>query len=515
VRLLFAIPHAGYLRNFESTLRLLAERGHAVIVAMGSKGKLALADPERRLAELASELPGLIVKPGVERIPAARKEDRLGRELRSWLDYMRYFDASFENGTKLRARAAEPLGARVVEVTRAAAADPSVLRALRASVAAVESLLPVPHCVTRYVEDCAPNAVIVSPLMQKGSPQAAYLGAAHQLGIPCGLCVASWDNMTTSTLIHGAPDLVTVWNDLQLEEAVRLHGVPRERVAVIGAPLHDRWFDSRPATTRAEFCARVGLPDDRPYILYVGSSPHIAPAEERWIARWAARIRDTGPEDVARAAILIRPHPHNQLDTDLAAQRRLQNLPQAAIYPPRNDVRVSAAAHQEYFDSIHHSAAVVGVNTSAMIEAAIVGRGVHVLMSKQLRDGHEGRPHFEHLLSAGGGLLRASMTIPDHVEGLARAIRGEDALEDRQRARRFLGAFVRPHGLQTPVTPLMVDALESLAERRRKRSDQSRPALERAAVGLGGLEELIGPAARNGRWRASRARSLLRNGHIR
>jgi hypothetical protein len=467
MRLLFALPHAAYLRNFESTLRLLAERGHEVVLAMGAAGKPALLDPERRLAELEAELPGLVVEPGIERLPGAKKADRLARELRSWLDYMRYFDTAFDNAAELRQRAAQPLSPRAIEITHAAAVDPAVLGDLRASVAELESRLPLPEVVTRYVESHAPDAVVVSPLMQKGTPQTGYLRAARRLGVPCGLCVASWDNMTTSTLIHGAPDLVTVWNHLQLDEAVQLHGVPRERVAVVGAPHHDLWFATRPSTSRAAFCARAGLPDDRPYILFVGSSPHIAPAEERWILRWVARIRAAGFEELARVSILIRPHPYNPLDSDPRALARLEGLPGVAIHPRRNHVTVTAGAHQEYFDALHHAAAVVGVNTSAMIEAAIVGRGVHVLLSKHLRQAHEGRPHFDYLVSAGGGLLRTAESIADHAAGLARAIRGEDSQERLERAERFLRAFVRPHGLDTPVTPLMVDALESLPRLRK------------------------------------------------
>jgi hypothetical protein len=462
VRFLLALPHAAYLRNFESTLRLLAERGHVVVLAMGSLGKPVFADADRHLAGLAAELPGLVVEPGVETIPAARKADKRGRRLRSWLAYMRYFDEGFEQAAQLRERAAQPLSRREIELTQAASADRARLQALRASVSALESRLPVSEIATGYVQRHAPDAVLVSPLMQKGAPQTAYLRAAHRVGVRCGLCVASWDNMTTSTLIHGEPDLVTVWNDAQLQEAVRLHDIPRERVAVVGAPMHDLWFGTRPSTSRAEFCARAGLRDDRPYILYVGSSPNIAPAEERWILRWVARIRAAGSDEVAAAPVLVRPHPHNPLDADPGLRARLEALPRFAIYPRRTAPLMSKGAHREYFDAIHHAAAVVGVNTSAMIEAAIVGRGVHVLLSEHLRDGQEGRPHFEYLRSAGGGLLRAAASIPDHVEGLARALRGDDMRECRERAERFLRAFVRPHGLERPVTPLMVEALEAL-----------------------------------------------------
>jgi hypothetical protein len=455
MRFLVALPHAGYLRNFESTLTLLVARGHDIVLALGSAGKPALREPDRRLAELESALPGLAVAPGIERVRAFRKEDRRGRELRSWLDYLRYFDPAFDRAGRLRERAAEAVSPRTIETTRAAAAKPGGLEALRAAVAAREAKLPVPEAALHHVAAHAPDAVLVSPLMQKGVPQAAYLRAARRLGVPCGLCVASWDNLTTSTLIHGDPDLVTVWNAFQRDEAVRLHGVRRERVAVIGSPLHDVWFDSEPMTSRADLCARVGLPDDRPYLLYVGSSPHIAPAEEGWIVRWAAEIRAAGNDDVTRASVLVRPHPHN----------RVQALPGIAVQPLPAGLVVGRAAQQEYFDTIHHAGAVVGVNTSAMIEAGIVGRGVHVLLSDRLRDAHEGRPHFDYLVSAGGGLVKTAQTVADHVAGLARGLRDEDALECRRRAARFLRAFLRPNGLDVPVTPLMVDALEALADR--------------------------------------------------
>src|SRR5436190_745456 len=208
MRFLFALPHAGYLRNFESTLTLLSERGHDIVLALGSAGKPALREPERRLAELEAAQPRLSVTPGIERLRAFRKEDRRGRELRSWLDYLRYFDAAFARAGRLRERAAEAVSPRMIEITREAAAKPG--------------------------------------------------------GV----------------------------------EAVRLHGVARERIAVIGSPLHDVWFDSEPATSRAELCARAGLADDRPYLLYEGSSPHVAPAEQRWIARWATKIRAAGDDDV-------------------------------------------------------------------------------------------------------------------------------------------------------------------------------------------------------------------------
>ena len=68
------------------------------------------------------------------------------------------------------------------------------------------------------------------------------------------------------------PHRVIVWNETQKQEAVQLHGVPADRVIVTGAQCYDQWFGRQPVRTREEFCRRVGLPADRPFILYVCSA---------------------------------------------------------------------------------------------------------------------------------------------------------------------------------------------------------------------------------------------------
>jgi len=63
----------------------------------------------------------------------------------------------------------------------------------------------------------------------------------------------------------------------------------------------------------------------------------------------------------------------------------------------------------------------------------------------------------------GGGLIQATRDRQEHAAGLARAVRGEDRAEVAERSRRFLEAFVRPHGLDQPATPVLVNELERLA----------------------------------------------------
>ena len=105
--------------------------------------------------------------------------------------------------------------------------------------------------------------------------------------------IASWDNLTNKGHMRVVPDLVTVWNEHQKQEAVEYHGVPADRVAVTGAQLFDRWFGRAPSQSREAFCQMVGLPDTRPFVLFTGSSVFIARSEVEvpFVRRWIEGLR--------------------------------------------------------------------------------------------------------------------------------------------------------------------------------------------------------------------------------
>src|SRR5215207_104134 len=56
MKVLFVMRHSGYVRNFESTLRMLCERGHAVHVAFQT-GTHWLLDPGDVTRELGHRYP--------------------------------------------------------------------------------------------------------------------------------------------------------------------------------------------------------------------------------------------------------------------------------------------------------------------------------------------------------------------------------------------------------------------------------------------------------------------------
>jgi hypothetical protein len=212
----------------------------------------------------------------------------------------------------------------------------------------------------------------------------------------------------------------------------------------------------------------VGLRADKPFFLYLCSSAFIAADEPAFVAKWVAAVRTAPDPRVREAGILVRPHPDNLLpwsgfDPSVA---------DFVVWPIGGADPVDVASKNDYFDSMYHSVAAVGINTSAQIEAGIIGRPVYSIRAPEYAATQEGTLHFHYLLSEGGGLLRVADTLEQHVQALAAAVRDTDA--DAARTRSFVRAFVRPHGLDVPATPRMGQAVDALG-RMPRRTPESLP----------------------------------------
>ena len=157
--------------------------------------------------------------------------------------------------------------------------------------------------------------------------------------------------------------------------------------------------------------------------------------------------------------MLVRPHPERLKEWAGISLDGFDNV----AFHGRNPI--DRAARDDYFDSLYHSSAVVGLVTSAFLEAAIVGRPVLTFTLPEYRMHQEEMIHFRYLLTVEGGLLHMAPTSTAHFTQLAEALALDGARDERNR--RFLGAFIRPAGLDAPATPAFADALERLARRRR------------------------------------------------
>ena len=101
-------------------------------------------------------------------------------------------------------------------------------------------------------------------------------------------------------------------------------------------------------------------------------------------------------------------------------------------------------ADQSLYDALHHSAAVVGLNTSAQIEAGILGKPVLTLLAPGFEQGQQGTLHFRYLLREQGGFVEIASDLDEHRNHLARAVAGAYDVDEIRRA---VERFIRPAGL--------------------------------------------------------------------
>jgi hypothetical protein len=443
------------LRRYAELVAELVSGGHEVVVASPSSER-------QKLPQKLRALPGVRLV-GYEEVSDAAFGTGIGL-LRNTRDYLWYLSAGQRAASFNRRHALDRLVRRATADGRQA--DPSwpdpILAlsseerdTLDAMLDELDRRIPADPGVVDLISAHRPDVVLVSPLVKQQFHQVEVVKAAASLGVPTGFLVYSWDNLSNKGRVHVAPDRIFAWNDLQRREAIELHGLDPESIVVTGAPHWDAFFRMRPSMQREDFCATHGFDSAQPIVLYVGSSTRICPDEPSVVDEWLAAVR-RAPSPLGLANILIRRHPDDK-------------GPWLTWRPPRE--RISLSRHprqqdQRLYDELHHSAAVVGLNTSAQIEASILGKPVFTFAAGALAPGQAGTLHFHYLLTEHGGVVTFGETLTAHVDQLGRAVAGE---YDRDAIHRFSEGFVRPLGIDRPVAPILARQVLELAGTGRRR----------------------------------------------
>jgi hypothetical protein len=481
MRVLFVVNRLAHVRHFDRAVRLLADRGHDVC--------LASQDDD---VELSGALAG---HPRIRAVIAPRNRgDDWGAAatmVRRTRDYIRYLHPRYAAANLLRARAFEKMVGSISDRAETMSEQWSELllrmpkseqKRMDALLARLETAIPCDPGIDEFLTSQQPDALVLSPMVGIGFTQADFVKSARALRIPSGMLVFSWDNLSNKGLIHEAPDRMFVWNDIQAHEARKLHKYPDKQIVMTGAPRFDEFFEMQAVTTRAEFCQMAGLDPARPIVTYLGSSKFVAATEQTFVTQWISELRRSSDPALAGCNLLIRPHPAGEKDwhADGAHELRWPRVGEkATVSRPFGDERAIVMnspmqnADVVLYDTLYHSAAIVGLNTSAEIEAAIVGRPVFTIVDPAAR-GQQGTLHFHYLLRQHGGHVELADDFDQHRAQLS------DALADRyERARigGFVHRFVRPHGLALPVAPIVADAIEGLARGERDGRSPARPAM--------------------------------------
>ncbi len=461
MNVLFVMQSPGYVRNYESVIKLILAKGHRLHLAFERPQKYG-----EYVALLANE-------PNAKNLSTSatpKRKDRWTRlavEIRSITDYVRYLDPRFNDAAGLRQRMEKKLPGYAAWLRRLPTLPGPVVNLALRLLGAAETAIPSDTAREAYIKKLAPDVVLVTPLVTVAASETDTLKSALALGLPTALCVGSWDHLTTKGLIRVKPDRVIVWNETQLREATDFHGIPKEHVIITGAQLFDQWFERKPSVGAKDFKVRLGLRRNISYVMFCGSTSSISPpeAEMQFVRRWLTALRGSDNPALRGLGVLIRPHPYN---AEHWSQVDLSEFGEVAVWQHRgvatSNSEDKALHFQEegragYFDSFYYSTAVLGVNSSSLIEAAIVGRPVMTVLADEFKGTQLGTLHFRYLLPENGGFLRVAHTIDEHLAQLAHILdEGNDAPE----CRAFVAKFVRPRGLDVSATQRVVEALEAL-----------------------------------------------------
>lgn len=436
---------------YDRVVRRLHAKGHEVRIVCPADFSHEGNKSSRALKKLLMDESGITLEDALPR-KKHRYAAELIRGLRDYSNFIRPEHPSPHLAVNWVRKELSPKVLRLVQIQ----IIKSILatKTARMFLSLLESLIPPEELIVGRLAEFQPRAVFASPYVFTSVVEAEYTKAAKSLNIPVIASLLSWDNLTSKGTYQVRPDWLFVWNQKLVEEAVQIHDFEPRRVFVTGAPVYDTWFDLTPARERASFCAQTGLDPSKPYVLYLCSSKGIAEKEVELLHMLIAQFEKV--DESVRPSILVRPHPFKDMDADGLENDWVKVFPKGGQRPDTDEARST------YYDSLYHSAAVIGVNTTGFLESAILDKPCLTLVTPMTSRGQEMRAHFKHLMDA--GYIEVAKDFPELVEKTRKNISGEDA--GRENRARFVHNFIRPHGLDMQASKVMAEAILAIAEGR-------------------------------------------------
>lgn len=92
------------------------------------------------------------------------------------------------------------------------------------------------------------------------------IGLGKRMGIPTLMITENWDTLHNKTIFTIKPDYLGVWSKQQVEHAVEVRGMPKERIFLLGAPKFWDYMKSEAKNQPSPYPFK--------YALFVGMSDH-------------------------------------------------------------------------------------------------------------------------------------------------------------------------------------------------------------------------------------------------
>ena len=193
--ILFVLASPEYLRFFDTTIALLAGRGHQAHVVFDEAAEYKPAG-----------LSGAAVLPFSSVTVIRPPRTFWGDTAFAWrvvVDFVRFMHPDYAGAAVLRERIRRKLLPVAFQwLNRIPRLPVGVLNRVLGAMRVAECALPVDPRVRQTLSALAPDLVVVSPLVDAGSPQVDWIKGARQQGIASAVAVASWDDLTNKGLMR-------------------------------------------------------------------------------------------------------------------------------------------------------------------------------------------------------------------------------------------------------------------------------------------------------------------------
>lgn len=156
------------------------------------------------------------------------------------------------------------------------------------------------------IDEIKPDALFsVTPYFLE---EELLIRAAASKRVKLMTAILSFDNLTTRPRIPVVFDKYMLWNEYNRKELLRIYpSVHPDKVEIVGSPQFDFYYNSSYLWNEADWRAHVGIPADRPVILFGSGPESITPVEPHIVAQLDEAIElNQFPN---KPIILLRLHP--------------------------------------------------------------------------------------------------------------------------------------------------------------------------------------------------------------
>lgn len=246
----------------------------------------------------------------------------------------------------------------------------------------------------------SPDLCIVMPTNMPGSIEHEVIAWSRSKKIPTVVPVMTLDNLSSKGIILDLPTFVACWNETQREYLKKYHSIPEHRILLSKSLFFSAW--------QSKFRSQLpkSMQTDVLRFLYVCSSARIG---------GYSKSPNDRAEEIKTLCKLIKQLDFHLRMNSLKGCLRIRTHPTFALDPfvmklKTHQLRIEVASgafpnfeseDESLLEDLHSSNYCFGINTSAMLQASLIGVKTFSLVTKSNEDITIKTPHLKQLISLG------------------------------------------------------------------------------------------------------------------